>query len=334
MSDYILEMRNICKEFPGVKALDNVNFNVKKGSIHAICGENGAGKSTLMKVLGGVYPYKSYTGDILINGNVMRFSDVKASEEAGIAIIYQELALVKELDVAENIFLGNIHSNFGIINWDTVYYKATKLLKDFGINISLSHKIKDIGIGQQQLVEIVKALAMNADILILDEPTAALTETEVYLLLGILKKLKNNGVSCVIISHKLNEVFSIADEITILRDGVTVGSYDVNEITESKVINLMVGRDLKQLYPPKVNSVKEDIVFKVENFSVYNEDNISKRILDNINFHIHKGEILGIAGLMGAGRTELLTSLFGFMKEKVCWKSLCRKSRSKNSSSS
>jgi len=316
MTDNILEMKNITKLFPGVKALNNVSFTVRRGEIHALCGENGAGKSTLMKVLSGVYPFNSYTGDILINNKIVEFDSIRASEQAGIAIIYQELALVKEFDVAENIFLGKMYNKAGVIQWDKVYFEAAKIVKEIGLDINLSSKVKDIGIGYQQLVEIAKALSLNADILILDEPTAALTESEVELLMRILRKLREKGVTCILISHKLNELFEIADRITILRDGSTVGTFNIDDMTEAKTISLMVGRELTQRYPPRHENEIGDVVFKVENYSLYNMDEKNKKILNDISFQVCKGEIVGIAGLMGAGRTELLSSLFGFLNGK------------------
>jgi D-xylose transport system ATP-binding protein len=317
MDDYILEMRDITKEFPGVKALDNVSFKVKRGEIHALCGENGAGKSTLMKVLSGVYPSKTYSGDIVINGKVMEFEDIRASEKAGIAIIYQELALVKELDVAENIYLGNLSQIAGVVQWNKVYFDAGKLLEEIGLGsleIDLGSKIKDIGIGHQQLVEIAKAFSKKADILILDEPTAALTENEVELLMKILRKLRGNGVTCILISHKLNELFAISDRITILRDGNSIGTFEIPEVDEEKVISLMVGRKLTQRYPEKGGHKIGEVVLSVKGYCHYSAEDRSKKVLDNINFNVHSGEILGMAGLMGAGRTELLSSLFGFLK--------------------
>jgi len=314
MPEYILEMTNITKEFPGVKALNNVNFHVKRGEIHALCGENGAGKSTLMKVLSGVYPYGTYTGDIVMNGKVMAFENIRSSEEAGIAIIYQELTLIKELDIAENIFLGRPFNRAGFVQWDKLYYEASKLLKDIGLDLDLSRKIKDIGIGHQQLVEIAKALSLKADILILDEPTSALTETEVEMLMRILRTLKERGVTCILISHKLNELFSMADRITILRDGSTVGTFDIGDITEEKTISLMVGRELTQRFPERTRKNFGNVALKVNDYSLWGND--GNKILDHISFSVRKGEILGLSGLIGAGRTELLTSLFGFLKGK------------------
>jgi len=312
----ILEMREITKQFPGVKALDNVTLQVEKGEIHALVGENGAGKSTLVKVLSGFYPHKSYNGQVFIKGKEMKFINTRNSEEAGIAIIYQELELIEELSIAENIFLGNLHNNHGIVKWDEVYYKAGELLKEFELEVDLSKKIKDIGIGQQQLVEIVKALSLNADILILDEPTAALTESEISLLMKILSQLKNRGVTCILISHKLNEVFEIADRVTVLRDGASIGTQIVKDVNEGQIIKMMVGRELTNRYPKKECKIGK-IVFEVKNFTKYILGDRSKKLVSNINFSIRMGEIVGISGLMGSGRTELLMSLFGFLKGDI-----------------
>lgn len=306
-----LEMRNITKEFPGVKALDDVTFTVKKGEIHALCGENGAGKSTLMKVLSGLYPTGSYDGHILINGEEKRFSGIKDAEEAGIAIIYQELALVKDLSIAENLFLGKEKARFGIINWERVFKESERWLAEVGLtDVSPETPTGTLGIGKQQQVEIAKALSKNAGILILDEPTAALTEQEVAILLDILREFRKRGVTCIYISHKLNEVFSIADSITVLRDGRTIGTYPAREINEEKVISLMVGRELKELFP-RIEAKPGDVVLRVEDYSVLHPQFAGKKVIDNITFEVRKGEIFGIAGLMGAGRTELVMSLFG-----------------------
>ncbi len=310
MSEYILEMNNITKEFPGVKALDNVTFKVKKGEIHALCGENGAGKSTLMKVLSGVYPAGTYTGDILLNGQQQHYSSIKDSEHAGIAIIYQELALVKQMSICENIFLGNEKVRRGFINWDESYVETQKVLKEVRLNLNPLTKVSNLGIGQQQLVEIAKAIAKNAEVLILDEPSAALTESETENLLQILNELKSKGVTCIYISHKLNEVFAIADTITILRDGKTICTENKNDITENIVISKMVGRELTQRFPRKAHTPGE-VVMEVSNWTVYNPLLPDQKLIDNVSFCIRKGEILGLAGLMGAGRTELCMSIFG-----------------------
>jgi D-xylose transport system ATP-binding protein len=288
-------------------------MEIKRGEIHALVGENGAGKSTLMKVMSGVYSHGSFEGQFYVNGKEMQFHNVRDAERAGIAIIYQELALVKDLNVAENMFLGKLHQAGGIVLWDKVFYNAGQMLREIGIDVNLSSKIKDIGIGQQQLVEIAKALLLKADILILDEPTAALTETEVALLMRILRNLKEKGVTCILISHKLNEVFEIADRVTVLRDGGTVSTNDIKDMTEDTIIKMMVGRDMTHRYPPKKCEIGE-VVLEVKNFTKFSVDDSTKKIVDNVNFDVRKGEILGIAGLMGAGRTEILMSIFGFLK--------------------
>jgi len=306
-----LEMRGITKQFPGVKALDNVTFTVQKGEIHALCGENGAGKSTLMKVLSGLYPHGTYDGHILINGVEKKFQNIKDAEEAGIAIIYQELALVKDLSIGENLFLGKEPATFGIINWERVFRESEAWLKEVGLtDVSPEQPVGTLGIGKQQQVEIAKALSKNANILILDEPTAALTEQEVDILLGILKEFKARGVTCIYISHKLNEVFAVCDAVTVLRDGQTIGTYPIQELTEDKVISLMVGRELKERFP-RIEATPGDVVMRVRNYSVANPDRPGKKVIDNVSFDVRRGEILGIAGLMGAGRTELVMSLFG-----------------------
>lgn len=310
MEKYILEMKNINKTFPGVKALDNINIKVKSGEIHALCGENGAGKSTLIKILSGVYPYGSYEGSIILEGKEMKFTKISDAERHGIVCIHQELALVSELTVQENIFLGNEPHIAGIINYDKMYSKTKEILNDLGININPKEKIKNLGIGQQQLVEIAKALSKNARILILDEPTSALTEKESKILLNILRRLKERGVTSIYISHKLDEVLEISDTVSAIRDGQYVGSKKINDIDKNTLIYMMVGRKLEKLYPRKNRSRKE-CGFEVKNLNVYNPENPSRKILENINFKAYKGEILGIAGLMGAGRTELVSSIFG-----------------------
>lgn len=307
----VLEMRNITKQFPGVKALNDVTFLVKKGEVHALCGENGAGKSTLMKVLSGLYPHGSYEGQILINGEEKAFGKIKDAEEAGIAIIYQELALVKELSIGENLFLGKEPAVFGIINWERVFKESERWLKEVGLqDVNPEQSIGGLGIGKQQQIEIAKALSKNANILILDEPTAALTEQEVDILLDILREFKKRGVTCIYISHKLNEVFAVADTVTVLRDGQTIGTYPIADMNEDKVISLMVGRELKERFP-RIPSNPGEIVLKVKDYTVMNPEREGKKVIDNLSFELRQGEILGIAGLMGAGRTELVMSLFG-----------------------
>lgn len=317
MSEYMLEMQNITKVFPGVKALDEVELKVRQGEIHAICGENGAGKSTLIKVLSGVHPTGTYTGKILLNGKEKSFQGIKSAEENGIVCIHQELALVPELDIAENIFLGNQPNTLGFIKWSEVYYNTSSLLEEVGLiskdsdsKVSPDTMILNLGIGQQQLVEIAKALSKNAKILILDEPTAALTEHEVDILLDILHKLRKKGVTCIYISHKLDEVMRIADSVTVFRDGKSIASNSIKNITKHDIIKQMVGRELTNLFP-KEKFKKGEKVLEVKNFNVYNPLIPGKKLVEDISFEAYKGEILGISGLMGSGRTELFTGLFG-----------------------
>jgi D-xylose transport system ATP-binding protein len=303
-------MKGIVKEFPGVKALDGVSFDLTEGEFHALVGENGAGKSTLMKVLSGVYPVGTYTGDILINDKIREFKGVRDAEDAGIAIIFQELSLVKELTVGENIFLGKEPSRFGVIDWSELYHKATKLLQDLHLSIDPRVRVGNLGIGQQQLVEIAKALSQEARILVLDEPTAALTESEVETLFTILRKLKARGVGMIYISHKLDEVFKMSDRITVLRDGRTVGTHNAEELTKEKVIALMVGRDVGDIFPKPEHEFGETAL-EVKGLTAYSTDVADKKLVNNISFSVRRGEVLGIAGLMGAGRTELLMAIFG-----------------------
>ena len=306
----LLEMREIVKEFPGVKALDGVSFTLGAGEFHALVGENGAGKSTLMKVLSGVYPHGSYTGDIVIEGEVKQFRGVRDSEHAGVAIIFQELSLVKELTVGENIFLGQEPSKFGVINRSDLYHRASKVLRELNLNIDPRVAVGNLGIGQQQLVEIAKALSKNAKILVLDEPTAALTESEVETLFTILENLRMRGVGMIYISHKLDEVFRMSDRITVLRDGRTVGSYAAAELNKDSVIAKMVGRDVGDIFP-KTDHAFGDVVMEVSGLTAVSGDAPHRKLVDDVSFSVKAGEVLGIAGLMGAGRTELLTAIFG-----------------------
>ena len=306
----LLEMRQITKEFPGVKALDGVTFDLHEGEFHALVGENGAGKSTLMKVLSGVYPYGTYTGDIVVEGNIKQFQNIRQAEEAGIAIIFQELSLIKELTVAENIFLGKEPSRFGVINWAEIYQKSSQLLRDLNLPLNPRTKVGNLGIGQQQLVEIAKALSQKAKILVLDEPTAALTESEVETLFTILRDLKARGVGMIYISHKLDEVFTMSDRITVLRDGQTVGTNNTEDLTKDKIISLMVGREVGDIFPETTHDFGETAL-EVKNLTAYDPDVPEKKLVDNVSFSVHKGEVVGIAGLMGAGRSELLMTIFG-----------------------
>ena len=308
-------MRNIVKEFPGVRALDGVSFTLEAGEFHSLVGENGAGKSTLMKVLSGVYPHGTYEGDILIDDRVRQFRGIRDSENAGAAIIFQELSLVKELTVGENIFLGKEPSKLGVINWSELYHRTAKLLRDLNLDIDPRVPVGNLGIGQQQLVEIAKALSKEAKILVLDEPTAALTESEVETLFKILRDLKQRGVGMVYISHKLNEVFEMSDRISVLRDGKTVGTHSSVDLTKEKVIELMVGREVGNIFPVPHHELG-DTVLEVKDLVAYSVDVANKRLVDGVSFHVRKGEVLGIAGLMGAGRTELLMSIFGAWQGK------------------
>ncbi len=313
MSENILEMRNITKEFPGVKALDNVNLKVKKGTIHALVGENGAGKSTLMNVLSGIYPYGSYTGDIVYEGEVCKFSKITESEAKGIVIIHQELALIPYMSIGENMFLGNERGKAAAIDWDTTYAEADKYLRIVGMSESSHTLIKDIGVGKQQLVEIAKALAKNARLLILDEPTSSLNETDSRALLDLLLQFKSEGMTCIIISHKLNEVSYVADEITVIRDGTTIETIDNagHDIDEDRIIRGMVGREIEDRFPKRPGVQVGDINMEVQNWTVHHPIYQDKKVVDNVSIHVRKGEVVGISGLMGAGRTELAMSLFG-----------------------
>ncbi|WP_303984564.1 multiple monosaccharide ABC transporter ATP-binding protein [Niallia circulans] len=312
MANIILEMQNITKEFPGVKALDDVNLKVKQGEIHALCGENGAGKSTLMKVLSGVYPHGTYSGDIFFHNEVCIFKDIKQSEELGIVIIHQELALVSELTIAENLFLGNEIVNNGVVDWNKTILRTRELLKKVGLSESPNTKVSDIGVGKQQLVEIAKALSKDVKLLILDEPTASLNENDSENLLNLLLDLKKQGMSAIIISHKLNEIEKVADSITILRDGKTIETLDVknDQVDENRIIKGMVGRDLTNRYPERIPHIGE-VVFEVKDWNVYHPKHMDRKVIDNVSLTIRRGEIVGVAGLMGAGRTELAMSLFG-----------------------
>lgn len=312
MSEVLLEMRHITKEFPGVKALDNVNLKVRQGEIHALCGENGAGKSTLMKVLSGVHEYGTYTGDILLEGEACKFKNLKLSEAEGIVIIHQELALIPELSIAENIFLGNERKRFGVIDWDATAKQTKTLLKKVNLDEPHNSLIKHIGVGKQQLVEIAKALAKEVKLLILDEPTASLNETDSDNLLDLLVELKGQGITSIIISHKLNEIKKVADAVTILRDGKTIETFDLDEedISEDEIIKGMVGRSLTNRYPESESEIGSEI-FSIGNWNVYHPVQRERQIIFDAQFHVKRGEIVGIAGLMGAGRTELAMSIFG-----------------------
>lgn len=317
MAEYILEMNQITKEFNGVKALDNVNIKVKKGEIHAICGENGAGKSTLMNVLSGIYPYGTYDGDIIYKGKKCQFHSIKDSEKDGIVIIHQELALSPNLSVQENVFLGNEQLSVpGVIDWTKTKSNAWQVLQKVGYHdINLGTLVGDLSVGKQQLIEIARALAKKVDLLILDEPTAALNDEESRKLLDLLIDLKKEGITCIIISHKLNELEYVSDSLTIIRDGHTIETMDkkIDNYNEDRIIKGMVGRELTNRYPKREGVKIGDIVFEVENWNVFHPDNADRQILKNINLNVRAGEVVGLAGLMGAGRTEFAMSIFGKM---------------------
>ncbi len=313
MAKVLLEMKNITKTFPGVKALDNVNLKVEEGEIHALVGENGAGKSTLMNVLSGIYPYGTYEGDIIYNGEVCKFNKIKDSEEKGIVIIHQELALVPYMSIGENMFLGNEQGKKNAIDWDKTYAEADKYLRMVGLSESSRTLVKEIGTGKQQLVEIAKALAKNAKLLILDEPTSSLNETDSKALLDLMLQFKKQGMTMIIITHKLNEVAYVADKITVVRDGSTIETMDkkTTEISEDRIIQGMVGRELTDRFPKRQGVKIGEINMEVDNWTVYHPLYPERKVVDNVSINVRKGEVVGIYGLMGAGRTELAMSIFG-----------------------
>jgi len=314
MSGILLEMKHITKDFSGVKALDDVNFQVKRGEIHALCGENGAGKSTLMNVLSGVYPHGQYSGDIVYNGEVCSFRDIRDSERKGIVIIHQELALSPYMTIAENVFLGNEVTDFrGVINWDKTQVKAVEILQKVGLeNESVDTLVNELGVGKQQLVEIAKALAKKVELLILDEPTASLNDEESKKLLEIMLSLKQQGITCIMISHKLNELSYVADAITVLRDGKTIETLvkGVDDFSEDRIIKGMVGRELTDRFPARESQIGE-VLFAVKNWNVFHPEDTDRQVVKDVSFEVRSGEVVGFAGLMGAGRTELAMSLFG-----------------------
>jgi D-xylose transport system ATP-binding protein len=314
----VLSARNLTKRFPGVVALKDVSFDLHEGEIHALCGENGAGKSTLIKLLSGLHSHGSYEGELLVGDKTARFRGIADAERAGLAVIYQELALVEEMTVAENIFLGREPRRFGLVDWERMHCEAQALLRRFQIELSPGTPVSRLGVGEKQLVEIVKALGKNSRILILDEPTAALAEHETQILLNILRDLRGRGIACIYISHRLDEVFAIADRITVLRDGETVFTAKATQTNKSELIRHMVGREITELFPRalKMNAVAEHQALYVENLSVADPHTGVLR-LSNITFSIAPGEVLGIGGLMGAGRTELLMHLYGAWGTRV-----------------
>ena len=313
MAKIILEMKNITKTFPGVKALDNVNLKVEEGEIHALVGENGAGKSTLMNVLSGIYPYGTYEGDIIYNGEVCKFNTIKDSEGKGIVIIHQELALVPEMSIGENMYLGNERGRKAAIDWNTTYAEADKYLKMVGLTESSKVHVKEIGTGKQQLVEIAKALAKNAKLLILDEPTSSLNEEDSRALLDLMLGFKKQGMTMIIITHKLNEVSYVADKITVVRDGSTIETIDNagHDIDEDRIIKGMVGREITNRFPPREGVKIGDVNLEVSGWTVQHPLYPERLVVNDASMYVRKGEVVGIYGLMGAGRTELAMSIFG-----------------------
>ncbi len=314
MAKVLLEMKNIVKTFPGVRALDNVNFQVEEGEIHALVGENGAGKSTLMNVLSGIYPYGSYEGDIIYDGKVCKFNNIKDSEKLGIVIIHQELALVPEMTIGENMYLGNERGHKFAIDWNTTYSEADKYLKMVGLSESSKTLIKDIGTGKQQLVEIAKALAKQAKLLILDEPTSSLNEEDSRALLDLMLGFKKQGMTMIIISHKLNEVAYVADTITVVRDGSTIETIDNHgsePVSEERIIRGMVGREMTNRFPKRENVSIGSTMLEVDHWTVHHPLYPERKVVDDVSMYVRKGEVVGIYGLMGAGRTELAMSIFG-----------------------
>ncbi|WFE30052.1 sugar ABC transporter ATP-binding protein [Solwaraspora sp. WMMD791] len=310
-ADAILQMRGITKTFPGVRALHDVNLSVRRGEIHAICGENGAGKSTLMKVLSGVYPHGSYAGEVTFDGRPCHFAGIRDSEHRGIVIIHQELALCPQLSIAENIFLGNEQTRRGLIDWNHTNHQAARLLATVGLAENPTTIVSEIGVGKQQLVEIAKALSKQVKLLILDEPTAALNDEDSAHLLDLLRGLRDTGITCVIISHKLDEILAVADTISILRDGELIETLDVShdEVTEDRLISGMVGRSMEHRFPPRTPTIGAEAL-RIEDWTVHSPDR-DRVVIDGANLTLHRGEIVGLAGLMGAGRTELAMSVFG-----------------------
>ena len=310
--DTILEVQHVTKDFPGVRALDDVSFSIRKGEIHGICGENGAGKSTLMGVVSGVHPAGSYEGTVLIHGREAHFRSVRDSERAGLAIMHQELALSPYLSIYENMFLGHAKTRFGILDWDDLLDRSRGYLKRVGLTDPPETIVSKMGVGKQQLVEIARALSKRTKILILDEPTASLNDDESDQLLDLILELKNEGLTCILISHKLDEVLRVADQITVMRDGRSIRTFDAHQetVTRAILIKGMVGREMNALYPEKTPDIG-DVVFEVKNWTVYHPEYHDKRVVDNASFEVRKGEIVGFCGPMGAGRTELMMSLFG-----------------------
>ena len=315
MADYILQLQDITKVFPGVKALSEVSFNVERGHIHALVGENGAGKSTLIKVICGVYPHGTYDGKVIFDGQECKFHNIREVERAGIACIHQEMNLVPDMNVMENIFINNQPNKMGYIDFDEMHNRCLKLLKDVGLDVSPEEIIRNLGVGQQQMVEIAKALSRNVKLLLLDEPTAALTEAEVDTLLDLVNKLRDSGVTCIYISHRLDEIMRLCDDITVLRDGKTIDTRPRSQMTKDDMISLMVGREMTNLFPREPHT-RGEVGFEIRNYYVPHPEIPGRDLIKNVNLKAYKGEILGISGLMGAGRTELFTAVYGAFRTK------------------
>ncbi len=310
--DIILDVQNVTKQFPGIVALNDVSIHFKRGEVHGICGENGAGKSTLMKILAGVYPYGTYEGTVLYKGQELKLtsSSIQKARSEGIAIVYQELTLVPDMTVGENIFLGKEITENGVINWDKTYAETRKILEKYKLDVDPYDVVKHLGVGKMQMVEIAKALSESAEILILDEPTSALTEAEIEKLMEILASLKEKGITCIYISHKLEEFFRITDTITVLRDGKTVTTQPTGNFTLESLVKHMVGREMKERFPPSTRK-PDGVILEVQNLHAVDPEEPSRKVLNGVDFNLKRGEILGIAGLMGSGRTELVTTIFG-----------------------
>jgi len=310
--DTILDIRNVTKEFPGVIALSDVSIKIRRGEIHGLCGENGAGKSTLMKILSGVYPYGTYEGEVFFNGEELKLehSSIRQASKMGISIVHQELTLVPSMTVGENVYLGKEPTENKVINWNKLYSNTDKILARYNLDVKSHAVVRTLGVGKMQMVEIAKALSEDAQVLILDEPTSALTEAEIKKLMEILAILKANGVTIIYITHKLNEFFRITDSVTVLRDGETVTTQPTQNLTEEKLVQYMVGRQMKERFP-KGSRQPGEIIFEVENLYAEDPDDSSHKVVNGVNFNLRQGEILGIAGLMGSGRTELVTTIFG-----------------------
>ena len=310
--DIILDIQNVTKQFPGVTALSDVSMQIRRGEIHGLCGENGAGKSTLMKILSGVYPYGTYEGTILYEGKELKLGEgsIRQAIQEGIAIVYQELTLVPHMTVGENVFLGKEPTENGSINWNKLYSDTREILQKYQLDVEPQVLVKHLGVGKMQMVEIAKALSENARVLILDEPTSALTEAEIEKLMQILRTLKQHGVTCIYITHKLNEFFRITDSVTVLRDGKAVITRPTNELTQEGLVRYMVGREMKERFPGG-NRKPGKVIFEVEHLSAEDPNESGRMVLNDVSFNLRRGEILGIAGLMGSGRTELVTTIFG-----------------------